>query len=78
MPSNQVQKLIESLDTFHEVRMVNTLIQGLCSRTEANDLGGAETRGLMVVLEWQNEKLLAAEAGIHTVLNKQAALVRAA
>lgn len=78
MPSNQVQKLIQSLDTFHEVRMVNALIQGLCARTETNDLGSAETLGLMVVLEWQNKKILEAEAGIQTVLNKQAALVRAA
>jgi hypothetical protein len=78
MPNNEVQKLVESLDTFQEVRFVNTLIQGLCARTASNELGGNEARGLMVVLEWQNEKLKGAEAIVQTVLNKQAALVRVA
>lgn len=78
MPHTEVQRLITSLDTFHEVRLVNALLQGLCSRTESNEFGGAEVRGLMVVLEWQNEKLKTAEAGIQTVLSTKAALVKAA
>ena len=78
MAQTEVQKLIESLDTFHEVRLVNGLIQGLCSRTESNEFGSAEVRGLMVVLEWQNEKLKTAVAGVESVLQKRAALGRAA
>lgn len=78
MPSNQVQKVIESLDTLHEVRMVNNLIQVLCGNTQANDLGVGEANGLLVLMQWQNEKLLGAEAGIKTVLINHAALVKAA
>lgn len=78
MPQTEVQNLISSLDTFHEVRLVNSLIQGLCARSEANEFGSAEVRGLMVVLEWQNEKIKGAEAGINMVLKKKAALFKAA
>ena len=60
------------------MRFVNALIQGLCARTTSNELSSSEARGLMIVLEWQNEKLLGAEVIVKNVLSKQAALVRAA
>ena len=77
MPHSEVQKLVQSLDTFQEIRSVNTLIQGLCARSANSDLGGFEARGLAVVLAWQNEKMLVAEQMVETVLNQKTAPVRA-
>ncbi len=77
MPHTEVQRLIESLDTFSEVRSVNNLIQGLCARSAKDDIAGKEAQGLMVVLQWQNEKMLAAEAGVQTILNSKTAQIRA-
>lgn len=78
MPHTDIQKLVDSLDTFADVRSVNVLIQGLCARTVANDLGSGEARGLMVVLGWQNEKMLSAEAEIQNILKNKAAHIKAA
>jgi hypothetical protein len=77
MPHTEVQKLVQSLDTFQEVRSVNALIQGICARSANSDLGGSETKGLAVVLSWQNEKMLAAEGMVQTVLKEKTARERA-
>jgi hypothetical protein len=73
-----VQKLVQSLDTMQELRSVNVLLQGFCSRSSDSEIAGSEARGLMVLLGWQNEKMEGAELAIQTALSEKAAPIRAA
>ncbi len=67
MPHNEVNRVNRALETFEQIRAVNSLIQGLCSRMDAQELTEGEAEGLYVILEWQNYQMLQAEAVIKTV-----------
>lgn len=75
MPHNEVQrKLVKSLDSFEEIRAVNVFLQGVCHRSVGNELGIPEVRGMIAVLAWQNEKMLAAESVVQNILDAKTAL----
>lgn len=73
-------KINNALECLHQVRSVNNLIQGVCTRISAGELSANEAEGLWVVLEWQNNHLKKAEGAIECVaeLHGVAAPVRAA
>ncbi len=73
-------KINNALECLHQVRSVNSLIQGVCARVSAGELSANEAEGLWVVLEWQNNQLKKAEGAIECVAELQcvAAPVRAA
>lgn len=72
MPEQQ-KKINAALESLHQVRCVNNLIQGVCARMSAAELSATEAQGLWVVLEWQNEKVGNAEAIIKTMAVGRAA-----
>jgi hypothetical protein len=50
-----------AIDMLHQVRSVNHLIQGLCSRLPSAELSQGEGEGLYHLMDWQNEKILMVE-----------------
>lgn len=50
-----------ALDTLRQVRSVNYLIQGVCSRLHFAELGKQEGEGLYHLMDWQNEKIALVE-----------------
>lgn len=72
MPEQQ-KKIVQALETLHQVRCVNELIQGVCSRMAVSELSAAEAQGLWVVLDWQNERVGNTEAIIKTMAQGEAA-----
>jgi hypothetical protein len=73
-------KMNNVLESIHQVKVVNRLIQGVCARMSAGELSANEAEGLWVVLEWQNNHLTKVEGAIECVtkLHGIAAQVRAA
>lgn len=69
LSNKHINRLNEAIDTMHQVRQVNSLIQGVCARVGASELNSHEAGGLWVVLEWQNEKLRGAEGVIGVVIS---------
>lgn len=55
-------KINNAVDTLHDIRCVNGLIQGLCSRVEKFELTSHEANGLAVIMEWQNERISKVES----------------
>jgi hypothetical protein len=71
-------KINNALEFIHQVRSVNNLMQGLCSRMSAGELSAKEAEGLWVLLDWQNNHLKKAEGAIESVTHGIAAQIRAA
>jgi hypothetical protein len=78
MPTREVTKFNSALETLEQVRAVNSLIQGMCTRMSASELSEQEASGLFVLLEWQNQQMEKAEGILKTVYSNQVAVVKAA
>ena len=78
MSIREVTKFNNALETLEQVRAVNSLIQGMCTRMSASELSAQEAAGLYVLMEWQNQQMEKAEEILKTVYLNQEALVKAA
>jgi hypothetical protein len=78
MPLKEVNKFNNALETLEQVRAVNCLIQGMCSRMRESEMSESEAVGLFVLLDWQNKHVEAAEGIIKTVYSNQVASIKAA
>jgi hypothetical protein len=78
MPLIEVKKFNSALETLEQVRAINCLIQGMCSRMSESELSEGEAGGLYVLLDWQNKQMEIAEGIIKTVFSNQVASIKAA
>jgi hypothetical protein len=70
-------RINSALESIAQVRSVNNLIQGICSRLSAAELSEQEASGMWVLLEWQNERLKRAEQEIKQSIKKATVLAAA-
>lgn len=61
---SQRNEAFNAIDVLHQVRTVNNLIQGLCSRLHIAELSEQEGAGIYHIIDWQNEKIMEVENSI--------------